>query len=85
VALRPLENSPLPSWDGAAVATPGSRSAVVGILLCIASAATLASVKWGLKDDGLYCVAVMLAALAGARTLASTNRAATKSLVLQSS
>ncbi|BBZ00362.1 acyltransferase family protein [Mycolicibacterium fallax] len=70
VALRPLENNPLPGWDGGVVAGPGPRSAAVGILLCIAGAATLASVKWGLKDDGLYCMAVMLAALIGARLLA---------------
>ena len=49
---------------------PGPRSAAVGTLLCVAGAATLASVGWGLKDDGLYCVAVMLAALVGARFLA---------------
>ncbi|MBX7433412.1 acyltransferase [Mycobacterium sp. Y57] len=70
VVLRPLENRPLPLWDGGHVAGPGTRSAVVGTLLCVAGAATLASVGWGLKDHGLYCVAVMLAALAAARALA---------------
>lgn len=70
VFLRPLENNPLPLWDGGFVAAPGPRSAAVGILLCVAGAATLASVGWGLKDLGLYCVAVMLAALACARFLA---------------
>lgn len=69
--LRPLENSPLPGWDGAATLHRGARSAAVGLLLCIASAAILASVKWGLKDDGLYCVTVMLAGLLGARVLAA--------------
>lgn len=69
--LRPLENSPLPGWDGAAALTPGARSVAVGVLLCVASAATLASVKWGLKDDGLYCVTVMLTGLLGARVLAA--------------
>ena len=49
----------------------GSRSAAVGALLCVAGAATLASVGWGLKGPGLYCVAVMLAALVGARFLAT--------------
>ncbi|WP_099023980.1 acyltransferase family protein [Mycolicibacterium palauense] len=68
VGLRPLENSPLPGWDGATAPT-GARSVVTGALLCLAAAATLASVKWGLKDAGIYCVAVMLAALAGARLL----------------
>jgi hypothetical protein len=71
VMLRPLENDPLPPWDGGYVARPGGRSAAVGALLCIAGAATLASVGWGLKDQGLYCVAVMLIALLAARWLAS--------------
>jgi Acyltransferase family len=69
--LRPLENDPMPLWDGGFVATPGGRSAAVGVLLCIAGGATLASVGWGLKDQGLYCVAVMLIALLAARRLAS--------------
>jgi hypothetical protein len=71
VALRRLENDPLPLWDGGCVARPGMRSAVVGVLLCVAGAATLASCAWGLKDEGLWCVAVMLVGLAGARLLAS--------------
>jgi hypothetical protein len=70
VTLRPLENDALPLWDGGFVARPGVRSAAVGVLLCISGAATLASVGWGLKDQGLYCVAVMLAALSAARRLA---------------
>jgi hypothetical protein len=70
VALRPLESNPLPLWDGGRVAAAGSRSAAVGTLLCVAGAATLASVGWGLKGPGLYCVAVMLAALVAARFLA---------------
>jgi hypothetical protein len=77
VALRPLENNPLQLWDGGFVEGPGGRSAAVGALLCIAGAATLASVGWGLKDQGLYCVAVMLAALVGARRLASRSCAGT--------
>ncbi|MBO0679544.1 acyltransferase [Mycolicibacterium sp. S2-37] len=71
IALRPLENSPLPYWDGGAVAGPGLRSAAVGILLCLAGAATLASIAWGLKEEGLWCVAAMLAALVAARRLAT--------------
>ncbi|WP_019970946.1 acyltransferase [Mycobacterium sp. 141] len=71
VALRPLENSPLPLWDGGSVGKPGIRSAAVGLLLCTAGAATLISVAWGLRDQGLYCVAMMLTALAAARWLAS--------------
>ncbi len=74
VFLRPLENNPLPLWDGGYVAAPGARSAAVGLLLCAAGAATLASVGWGLKDAGIYCVAVMLAALVGARFLAHDPR-----------
>ncbi|OBA95071.1 acyltransferase [Mycolicibacterium fortuitum] len=70
VALRPLENNPLPLWDGGKVAGTGVRSAAVGLLLCTAGAATLTSVAWGLKDQGVYCVAVMVAALVAARALA---------------
>ncbi|MDO3403136.1 acyltransferase [Mycolicibacterium neoaurum] len=68
VALRPLENNPLPFWDGGVVSA--DRSVAVGILLCVAGAATLASCVWGLKDLGLYCVAAMLVALVAARALA---------------
>jgi len=71
VTLRPLENKPLPLWDGGFVARPGMRSVLVGTLLCIAGTATLASVGWGLKDQGLYCVTAMLLALVVARALAS--------------
>jgi hypothetical protein len=84
VALRPLENNPLPLWDrgfaGAArsatsdSARPGGRSVAVGVLLCVAGAATLASVGWGLNDQGLYCVAVMLVALVAARRLARDSQ-----------
>jgi hypothetical protein len=73
VTLRPLENDPLPLWDGGYVTGPGGRSAAVGALLCIAGAATLASVGWGLKDQGLYCIAVMVAALVAARGLANRS------------
>jgi len=73
VALRPLENNPLPGWDGGFVAGPGVRSAAVGTLLCIAGAATLVSVRWGLKDDGLICIAVLLVALIAARALATDS------------
>ncbi|HTI76801.1 MAG TPA: acyltransferase [Mycobacterium sp.] len=71
VTLRPLESKPLALWDGGFVARPGRRSAMVGALLCFAGAATLASVGWGLKDQGLYCVTAMLVALLVARALAS--------------
>ena len=74
VTLRPLENKPLPLWDGGFVSRQGGRSAAVGVLLCVAGAATLASVGWGLKDQGLYCVAVMVIALFAARVLASDRQ-----------
>jgi Acyltransferase family len=73
-ALRPLENNPLPGWDGGFVAGPRVRSAAVGTQLCIAGTATLLSVRWGLKDDGLVCVAVLLVALVAARALATDER-----------
>lgn len=73
VVLRPLENRRLPLWDGGFVAHPGVRSAAVGALLCVAGATTLASVGWGLKDLGLYCVAVMVTALVAARALANVT------------
>ncbi|WP_029114168.1 acyltransferase [Mycobacterium sp. URHB0044] len=75
VTLRPLETDPLPLWDGGNVAAPGRRSAAVGALLCIAGAATLASVGWGLKEQGLFCISVVLLALFGARRLASQSAA----------
>jgi hypothetical protein len=74
VGLRPLENNPLPGWDGGFVAAPGPRSAAVGALLCIAGAATLVSVRWDLKDDGLTRIAVLLVALIAARALATDSK-----------
>lgn len=40
----------------------------------MAGASILAAVKWGLKDDGLVCVAMMLAALVSARVLTSAQQ-----------
>jgi hypothetical protein len=80
VALRPLESNPVPGWDGGSVPARGPTSAAVGTLLCVAAITTLVSVKCRLKDDGFYCIAVMLAALAAARTLASDNRSDKKLL-----
>ncbi len=74
LTLRPLENGPMPLWDGGFVARPGSRSTAVGVLLCVAGAATLASVGWGLKEQGLLCVMLMLVALVTARLLADDER-----------
>jgi hypothetical protein len=80
VALRPLENEPLPLWDGGNVTGPGPRSALVGTLLCVAAAATLASVGWGLKDEGVYCVSVMIGALVAARIAAAVSPSVRASL-----
>lgn len=71
LGLRPLENTALPGWDSPV--TP-RHSVAVGVSLCLAGVAILASVKWGLKDDGIYCVAVMLTALLGARVLSLPQR-----------
>lgn len=81
VVLRPLENNLLPLWDGGYVAATGPRSAAVGALLCVAGAATLASVGWGLKGPGLYCVAALIGArfLAGDRPV-TAQRVCTASL-----
>lgn len=71
VFLRPLENNPLPGWDGAPNVASRGRGAVIGALLCVAGVALLASIKWGLKDDGLVCMAVVVTSLVGARAVAA--------------
>lgn len=69
VALRPLENTRCPA--GTAARSPHRAAQLaVGVLLCVAGAATLISVKWGLKDQGADCTALTLVALCGARLLA---------------
>ncbi|OMC43796.1 acyltransferase [Mycobacterium sp. IS-1264] len=73
VVLRPLENTPLPGWDGSPTITSLVRGAAVGALLCVAGVATLAAIRWGLKGDGLVCVTTMVAALVGARFLAGRH------------
>jgi Acyltransferase family len=73
VALRPLENNALAGWDGVPAITSIRRGAAAGVLLCIAGVATLADVKWGLKDQGLVCVATTVSALVGARMLAGAG------------
>ncbi|CAM4316877.1 Acyltransferase family protein [Mycobacterium basiliense] len=78
VTLSPMENNPLPGWDGAGAVTSVGRGVGVGMLLCVTGAAVLASVKWGLKDDGLVCVAVMLVALLAARMLTVTTERASR-------
>jgi hypothetical protein len=71
LTLRPLENNPLPGWDGAPTITSVWRGTAVGTLLCVAGVAPLPAIRWGLKDDGLVCVAVMATALVSARVLAT--------------
>ena len=73
VALRPLENNPLSGWDGAPSVTSRGRSAAMGVLLCVAGVALLAAIKWGLKDDGLVCMSVVVTALVSARAVAATR------------
>ncbi len=73
VALRPLENNPLSGWDGAPAVTSRGRGAVIGALLCAAGVALLAAIRWGLKDDGLVCMAVVVTALVTARIVAQRN------------
>lgn len=85
VALRPLENRPIPLWDAPVTLAPGARSAATGLLLCIAAGATLASVKWGLKGDGIYCVATTLITLMAARLLSYARTPAIASAVSGSS
>ncbi|WP_375486242.1 acyltransferase [uncultured Mycobacterium sp.] len=75
VALRPMENNALAGWDGAPAITSVGRGTAIGVLLCVAGVATLAAIRWGLKDDGLLYVAVMVTALLTARALAATRRA----------
>jgi fucose 4-O-acetylase-like acetyltransferase len=71
LALRPLENNPLPGWDGAAPVNSVGRGALIGTLLCVAGAATLVSIHWGLKDIGLTFEATTVTALVAARALAT--------------
>jgi hypothetical protein len=70
LALRPLENNPLPGWDGATPVNSPGRGALIGTLLCVAGAATLVSIHWGLKDIGLTFEATTVTALVAARALA---------------
>ncbi len=72
LGLRPLENNPLAGWDGVGTITSAGRGAATGALLCVAGVATLAGIRWGLKDEGLVCFATMVAALLAARALAAT-------------
>jgi hypothetical protein len=64
VFLRRLESTPLPGWDGP---VSDRHSVVTGALLCLAGAALLASVKWGLEGHGIVCVTIVVTALMAAR------------------
>jgi hypothetical protein len=75
VALRPLENNPLSGWDGAPAVTSRARGVAMGALLCAAGVALLAAIRWGLKDDGLVCMAVVVTALVSARIMAQDKGA----------
>ncbi len=77
VALRPLENNPLSGWDGAPAVTSRGQGRAIGALLCVAGVALLAAIRWGLKDDGLVCMAVVVTALVTARIVAQHNGEAT--------
>lgn len=73
VALRPLENNPLSGWDGAPAVTSRAQGCAIGAPLCVAGVALLAAIRWGLKDDGLVCMAVVVTALVTARIVAQHN------------
>lgn len=73
VALRPLEKNPLAGWDGAPAISSVWRGRAIGVLLCVAGVATLAAIRWGLKDDGLLCVGTVVATLVTARILAGRS------------
>ncbi|OBK66988.1 acyltransferase [Mycobacterium sp. 1165178.9] len=73
VVLRPLENDPLSGWDGAPAVTSRGQGCAIGALLCVAGVALLAAIRWGLKDDGLVCMAVVVTALVTARIVAQHN------------
>jgi hypothetical protein len=66
VALRPLENNPLPGWDH-----PVSPCECCGMWQAWPIPA---SVKRGLKEDGIHCVALLLTALLAARMLSRPIR-----------
>ena len=70
--LSPLEHRKLPWWDGPLGAT-GLRSAVAGVLICLAGVAMLLVAKNGLAGaDGWIPLGCFLAAVLGARACAGS-------------
>jgi surface polysaccharide O-acyltransferase-like enzyme len=70
--LSPLEHRPLPVWDDPAAAT-GTRSAVTGVLICVAGVALVLMAKQGLAGAaGWTALGGFLAAAATARLCAGS-------------
>jgi hypothetical protein len=72
--LTPLEHRPLPVWDDPAAAT-GTRSAVAGVLICVAGVALVVMAKQGLAGPGWTSLGAFLAAAAAARLCAGSGLA----------
>jgi len=71
--LAPLEHRPLPWWDASVRAT-GTRSAVAGVLICLAGVALLLMAKNGLTGTtGWVTLGAFIAAAAAARVSASES------------
>lgn len=71
--LSPLEHRRLPWWDDAVGAT-GARSAIAGLLVCLAGVAMLLVAKNGLADaDGWVPLACFLVAVLAARACAGVK------------
>ncbi|MFD4461776.1 acyltransferase [Nocardia sp. NPDC058480] len=69
LALRGLENTALPWWDGPVAAVRGVRSAATVLAVIAAGLAILAATRWGLTVDGWTWFAGAAAALLAARLL----------------
>ncbi|MFD4443034.1 acyltransferase [Nocardia sp. NPDC058519] len=69
LALRGLENTALPWWDGPVAAVRGVRSAATVLAVIAAGLAILQATRWGLTVDGWTWFAGAAAALIAARLL----------------
>ncbi|MFD3595706.1 acyltransferase [Nocardia sp. NPDC058640] len=69
LALRGLENTPLPWWDGPVAAVHGARSAATVLAVIAAGLAILQATRWGLTPDGWTWFAGAAAAVLTARLL----------------
>ncbi|WP_446222738.1 acyltransferase family protein [Nocardia sp. IBHARD005] len=69
LALRGLENTALPWWDGPVAAVRGVRSAATVLAVIAAGLAILQATRWGLTVDGWTWFAGAAAALLAARLL----------------